>query len=57
VKLDPGAIVTAVERAVDGSAAGNRAPQQIPELWDGKAAERIARIINDRAWGSVRSPG
>ena len=57
VRPDPGAIVTAVERAVDGSAAGNRGPQQIPELWDGKAAVRIARIINDRRWGSIRSPG
>ena len=53
VRPDPGAIVTAVERAVDGSAADNRAPQQIPELWDGKAAVRIARIINARSWGSV----
>ena len=57
VGLDPGAIVTAVERAVDGSAADNRGSQQIPDLWDGKAAVRIARIINDRSWGSVRSPG
>ncbi len=56
VGLDPGAIVTAVERAVDGSAAGDRGPQQIPELWDGKAAERIARIVNDRSCGSVYSP-
>lgn len=56
VRLDPGAIVTAVERAVDVSAAGNRGPQQIPELWDGKAAVRIARTINDRSWGSVYSP-
>ncbi len=56
VRLDPGAIVTAVERAVDGSAAGNRGPHQIPELWDGKAAVRIARIINDRSWGPVYSP-
>ncbi|WP_242335966.1 MULTISPECIES: non-hydrolyzing UDP-N-acetylglucosamine 2-epimerase [Anaeromyxobacter] len=56
VGTDPGAIAAAASRALDG---GSR-PGRVPALWDGKASERIARVIASLAWtraGETDGPG
>jgi UDP-N-acetylglucosamine 2-epimerase (non-hydrolysing) len=45
VGSDPNQIITAVEKVVTG----NSKEGQIPELWDGRAAERIVKILTDGA--------
>ena len=49
IKLDASTIVRAAERAIDSTSNSDREPHQIPELWDGKAARRVARIIEEQA--------
>jgi len=43
VGRDPAAIVSEAKRAIDGHGKAGRTP----ELWDGKASERIARVLRD----------
>jgi UDP-N-acetylglucosamine 2-epimerase (non-hydrolysing) len=46
--VTPEGLVPALIEALDGSAA----PPEGPPLWDGRAGERIARIVTD--WRSDR---
>ncbi len=45
VRLEPGAIVRDTLEVMDARRDGYEPPGALPELWDGRAAERIARII------------
>ena len=46
VGSEPEAAVTSVDRVLSGAAI----PHTIPPLWDGKAAERIAKVLSDTRW-------
>jgi UDP-N-acetylglucosamine 2-epimerase (non-hydrolysing) len=48
VRAEPGAIADAALAALAGE---RRNGQRLPELWDGRAAERIGRILVDRFGG------
>lgn len=51
VGRDPDAILTAVDDALAG-----RFPKRRPELWDGKAGERIAEVITAVTPSTIRRP-
>ena len=44
-----GADPTAIRAAVDAILSGTRKSGQLPELWDGKASERICRVLMEGA--------
>jgi UDP-N-acetylglucosamine 2-epimerase (non-hydrolysing) len=46
VGSEPEAAVTSVDRVLSGAAISHT----IPPLWDGKAAERIAKVLSDTQW-------
>lgn len=46
VGSEPEAAVTSVDRVLSGAAISHT----IPPLWDGKAAERIAKVLSDTRW-------
>ncbi len=48
VGTDPDAIIAAAERVMEG---GARSDARVPELWDGRAAERIADALEQ--WGGA----
>ena len=46
----------AIERAVDEILAGSGKRGRVPELWDGRAAERIAAHLRRLAWRGASAP-
>jgi UDP-N-acetylglucosamine 2-epimerase (non-hydrolysing) len=47
VGASPGKVRAGIEAYLSGMALAGREPPRVPELWDGHAAERIARIVVD----------